>query len=178
MLFRSMNADSNILLLIGPPGTGKTSFIRGLLQHQKTSAIVTYDSEILEKDYVFARFIESASEIMVLEDADTFLKPRKDGNTMMHKFLNVGDGLVTTRRKKMIFSTNLPSTKDIDPALIRPGRCFDIVHFDLLNQTQAESAAQALGVTLGEPKEKWSVADLFNTQKSAINVKQHRVGFI
>mgnify|MGYP003339843314 FL=1 len=175
---RFMNADSNILLLIGPPGTGKTSFIRGLLQHQKTSAIVTYDSEILEKDYVFARFIESASEIMVLEDADTFLKPRKDGNTMMHKFLNVGDGLVTTRRKKMIFSTNLPSTKDIDPALIRPGRCFDIVHFDLLNQTQAESAAQALGVTLGEPKEKWSVADLFNTQKSAINVKQHRVGFI
>jgi hypothetical protein len=173
-----MASDSSILLLIGPPGTGKTSFIRGLLQHRKTSAIVTYDSAILDKDYVFAQFIEGDAEIMVLEDADAFLKTRKEGNTMMHKFLNVGDGLVTTKGKKLIFSTNLPSVKDIDPALMRPGRCFDILTFDLLTQDQAETAAGALGIGLIDSKKEWSIADLFNQQTNTKVLKESKVGFI
>ena len=53
-----MHSSASILLLIGPPGTGKTTFIRGLLQHSEASAIVSYDSNVLEKDYVFANFIE------------------------------------------------------------------------------------------------------------------------
>ena len=119
---RYMDSNANILLLIGPPGTGKTTFIRGLLAHTQSSAVVTYDAAILEKDFLFARFIESDESVMVLEDSDAFLKPRSDGNTMMHRFLNVGDGLVTTKGKKLIFSTNLPSIRDIDDALVRPGR--------------------------------------------------------
>jgi hypothetical protein len=149
---RFMASSANILLLIGPPGTGKTTFIRGLLSHTDSSAMVTYDAAILEKDYLFARFIEDDTNVMVLEDSDAFLKSRSDGNTMMHRFLNVGDGLVTTKGKKMIFSTNLPSIRDIDSALIRPGRCFDIVTFDQLNQTEAtrlqDLPRRYLGITM------------------------------
>jgi hypothetical protein len=36
---RYMASSANILLLIGQPGTGKTSFIRGLLAHTNSSAI-------------------------------------------------------------------------------------------------------------------------------------------
>ncbi len=50
-----MKSNASILLLIGPPGTGKTTFIRGLLQHTNSSAIVTYDASILEKDEVKQR---------------------------------------------------------------------------------------------------------------------------
>jgi energy-coupling factor transporter ATP-binding protein EcfA2 len=159
---RFMDSDASILVLIGPPGTGKTTFIRGLLQHTKSSAIVTYDAAILEKDYVFAQFIEGDTNIMVMEDADTFLRARSDGNTMMHRFLNVGDGLVTTKGKKMIFSTNLPSIRDVDPALIRPGRCFDVVNFDNLTPADAEVLAKKVGSTLEDGKSKYTIAEIFN----------------
>lgn len=176
-----MSSNASILLLIGPPGTGKTTFIRGLLQHTNSSAIVTYDAGILEKDYVFANFIEGDKNVMVMEDADMFLKSRKEGNTMMHKFLNVGDGLVTTRNKKMVFSTNLPSIKDIDPALVRPGRCYDIIHFGELNQAEAEKLAKRAGVTIEGERKKWSIADVFfnqNTNVKAPVVTEAKMGFV
>jgi ATP-dependent 26S proteasome regulatory subunit len=155
-----------------------------MLQHTESSAIVSYDAAVLEKDYVFAQFIEGDKSMMVLEDADMFLKARKEGNTMMHKFLNVGDGLVTTRNKKLIFSTNLPSISDIDPALIRPGRCYDILSFEELNQEQAEKLAKRVGVELTEERNKWSIADVFfnmNTHQfknKALKSVEKKMGFV
>lgn len=174
-----LESSASILLLIGPPGTGKTTFIRGLLQHADTSAIVTYDATILAKDYIFAQFIEGDKNIMVIEDADNFLGARADGNDMMHKFLNVGDGLVTTKGKKLIFSTNLPSIKDVDSALIRPGRCFDIVHFGQMSEDQAVKLADKLGIELvKKPDAMYSVADIFHKQVEAPKAPKRRLGFV
>jgi energy-coupling factor transporter ATP-binding protein EcfA2 len=177
---RYLESPASIILLIGPPGTGKTTFIRGLLHHASKNAIVTYDEKILERDYVFARFLEDDVDVMVIEDADNFLKSRSDGNTMMHRFLNVGDGLISVRGKKLIFSTNLPSIRDVDPALVRPGRCFDVVSFDNYTLEQAQKLSKKLDVSFEEKENKsdtYSLAEVFFKQKNSSPKQIRKMGF-
>ena len=141
---------------------------------------MTYDNSILGKDHVFADFIEGDRNVFVIEDADNFLGAREDGNDFMHKFLNVGDGLVTTKGKKMIFSTNLPSIKDVDPALTRPGRCYDVLDFQELTVEQAQLLADKLGVELPEQeKSTYSIAEVFHKQAATkSNKRKRKLGFV
>lgn len=175
---RYMESSASILILIGPLGTGKTSWIRGLLTATSSSANVTYDEAILSKDSLFSDFIEGSSNVLVIEDADIFLSARKDGNAMMHRFLNVGDGLVTVKGKKIIFSTNLPSIKDIDEALLRPGRCHDVLHFEELTKIQADKLAKKIGINyhFEDGKETFTVAEIFSGVRNAQN-KQPKKNF-
>lgn len=178
---RFMESSAAILLLIGPPGTGKTTFIRGLLHHAQKNAIVTYDEKILERDYVFAQFIEGDAGVMVIEDADNFLRPRDEGNDMMHRFLNVGDGLISLKGKKLIFSTNLPSVRDVDVALTRPGRCFDVITFNNYTLEEAKKLAGKLDVPFDEKESKtdtYSLAELFYKQQNTNPKQEKKMGFV
>src|SRR6266404_2697203 len=49
-------STANVMLLIGPPGTGKTTFIRGLLRSSKMQAWVTYDEAVQRDERLYVRF--------------------------------------------------------------------------------------------------------------------------
>ena len=165
-------SKSNILILQGPPGTGKTTFIKNLLLTLGGSTMVSYDEKILASDGVFANFIEGEDyNSFVIEDADNFLKSRETGNNMITRFLNVGDGLIKLN-KKLIFSTNLANINDIDSALTRPGRCFDIVNFRNLTLAEARVVAKERDLILDETKDVYSLAEIFNSRKMNSAVKK------
>jgi SpoVK/Ycf46/Vps4 family AAA+-type ATPase len=161
---RFIESKSNILILQGPPGTGKTTLIKHLMLAMNNKAYVTYDSRVLSNDGSFARYMEDSSAgAFIIEDADTFLKSRAEGNEMVSRFLNVGDGLIKLKNKKLIFSTNLPNLNDIDSALIRPGRCFGIINFRALTRDEAQVVADKRGFTLEADKKTFTVAEIFNS---------------
>lgn len=173
-----LNSGANVLILIGPPGTGKTTFIKNLIHQAKSNAKVAYDQKVLEGDDFFAGFIEDDCRFLIMEDADTFLESRQDGNTMMHKFLNVSDGLISAADKKLVFSTNLPNVRDIDSALLREGRCFDVVQFRPLDRNEAKAVLAEVGRNHDDLKDgqEFTLAEIFQSQPSG-NKKGRSIGF-
>jgi hypothetical protein len=175
-----LKSSENILLLIGEPGTGKSNFIKYIVSRSKQNALITYDPEIMKKDGIFAMFIEGEYGSLIMEDADTFLGARSEGNQMMAKFLNVGDGIVSMASKKLIFSTNLEKLDDIDPALLRPGRCFAVLQFRKMNFDEAKQFLADHKITSWAPTpgESYSLAELYNHTKQARKVTTKRkLGF-
>ncbi|MGJ3449112.1 hypothetical protein, partial [Enterobacter sp. PTB] len=73
---------------------------------------------------------------------------RNDGNKLISKFLNTADGILPNNKKKLIFTTNLPNIRDVDKALVRPGRCFDVLEIGYLNKEQAAKIADYIQVDL------------------------------
>jgi len=141
-----LRSPATVLILQGPPGSGKTRLVRAILSRiaqtrEETKVMYTGDRKTLESDEIFVDFITGSHAAFVIEDADHLLLARSNGNHDLHRFLTIADGVVRSQGRKIIFTTNLPNVSDIDEALLRPGRCFATVQTRSL--TLAECTALA-----------------------------------
>ena len=135
-----MKSRSNVVLLVGPPGTGKSTYLRAV---SNAFYNVERDIYIMNSDQVLNsanldEFIKATAKgsIFIIEDADRLVGKRSDGNAQMSMLLNQIDGIVVSD-KKFIISTNLASINKVDEALIRPGRCYSVLNFRKLKHTEA-----------------------------------------
>jgi len=130
---------ANVLVLIGPPGTGKSNFILQMMDARGwDDKISMIDRQDVLLNPGLSDYIRScpAGSVVICEDADRLLMSRDLGNDNMSAVLNAAEGIVS-RDVKIIFSTNLESLSGTDDALTRPGRCFDVLRFELLSKEQA-----------------------------------------
>src|SRR6185295_19172744 len=138
-----LEAPECILILLGPPGTGKTRLVRAILAEisrrkgENAEVMYTADKLALAGDEIFVEFITGSHDAFVIEDTDHLLKARTSGNEEMHRFLEIADGVARSQGRKVIFTTNLPNVTDIDDALIRPGRCFAVKTLRSLTSDEA-----------------------------------------
>ena len=176
-----LKSESSILVLLGPPGTAKTSFIRNMIWHGGLNTVFTYEEALLNSDSFFVDFImNDKQDILVVEDADLLLTSREnDGNKVMSKFLNIGDGLANIGYKKMIFTANLTDSASIDDALLRPGRCFDCMEFRKLTYDEACAAANVAELPKPSHNKSYSIAELFAESKGEPQQRKsgRRIGF-
>lgn len=176
-----LESESPVLLLIGPPGSGKTNIIRKFICDSNQDVLLTYNADVAKMDALFDYFYDSKEKYMIIEDADTYISARKNGNDDMKKLLNITDGLTANKTKKVIFSTNLPSRSDIDEALLRPGRCFAVLEIGKMNRQEAIEAAKDIDLdTSLITQSSYTLAELFeikNAPKIFSNVDTKKSGF-
>ena len=156
-------STANVLILLGEPGTGKTSFIRHMLLKDSTTAYTTYDEEVMQDDSIYIKFLKDSDvRYLILEDADLILTDRlHDNNKVMSRILNTADGLMSFKNKKIIFTANIRDTTKIDEALLRRGRCFDTLHFQALSYEDACKAAKSAKLKIPAEERSYTLAELF-----------------
>ncbi len=167
---------ANLLFLIGTPGTGKSTLIRSLCGSLRHRPIVQFAGEKTIKDPAFDAYLAKLpkNSLVIIEDADNIVGKRKDGNHSMSMLLNEIDG-VASKGIKFVISTNLPTLRDVDEALLRPGRLAYSIEFRDLKAEELEEVANELGLER-EVTGPMSLAN-FISPAADINVAKSKFGF-
>lgn len=176
-----LNGSESILLLYGEKGQGKSTLLKYLLHKSGESAMITYQDNIRDLDVMFSRFITGDNKFLIIEDADEFLTKREAGNTSMKRLLNIADGLTSNKDKKVIFTTNLSTLASIDDALLRDGRCYDAIKFEVFTKEETLAVAKTLNITPDQlTKVNYTLAELFAIKNNKLKrrvIKGRSAGF-
>ena len=129
-------------LFIGPPGTGKTSFIFSLAsKFQFKIYIMNFTNEINDIEFTNAlKNMDDDYSILLLEDIDALFNNRQSQTKSFITFsglINCLDGIARKEGLITIMTTNY--VDNLDPALKRPGRVDKLVEFKLPDRNIIEN---------------------------------------
>ena len=140
----SKDPCGRLVVMDGPPGTGKSYAIRAMARSIKATFVLVAPSLVgsLSGPQVIPALLDHRGEgpiVLVLEDADTALVNRKSGGDMgqLSELLNLGDGLLGEMMDIRIIATTNAGRVDMDAAVKRPGRLCRHVNFGPLGSKQA-----------------------------------------
>ena len=156
-LERLRQRSSGLSIFHGPPGCGKTSYVRNLMARLLDTfefyfmPVSTFDS--LDSPRFVRFWLEEAEggkrRIAVVEDAESLLLPRNEGSqSSVSSLLNATDGLLGDHLRLQILCTTNAPVRELDVALTRPGRLVGVREFGRLAPAQARRLAQAKGLKL------------------------------
>jgi hypothetical protein len=138
------------VLLVGPPGNGKTHAVKALVNQLRKPCLYVKSfqaEDSTEHDcirHVFERARKTAPCILVLEDLDSLIN---DGNRSF--FLNELDGFAANSGILTLATTNHPGK--LDPAIVeRPSRFDRKYHFELPGCAERSAYVRRWTDSLGE----------------------------
>jgi hypothetical protein len=165
-----------LLLLHGPPGTGKTTALRALARawHDWCQFDCVLDPEALFSSpaYLMEVALHSAGDcsckdkrhekwrLLLLEDCDELIRGEAKQNTgqALSRLLNLTDGLLGQGRKVLVAITTNEDLARLHPAVVRPGRCLARVEVPALPYAEATAW---LGTPTGVPAGGATLAELY-----------------
>lgn len=129
LIERLPNFENGFVILNGPPGTGKTYFIRSLLSEMasiRSGMICTPSLKFVDDvSALYNVFEEEKKYLMILEDVGDLLAVTSKTENMQGftNLLNFGDGLIGDIFNTIFVLTFNYEVSEIDPAVLRSGRC-------------------------------------------------------
>jgi hypothetical protein len=173
----------------GPPGTGKTSYLRQIMLELKDSHRFYFigsanlrllrDAEFVDFWASERRYHSGTSLVAVLEDAETALMPRRgDDRQEVSLLLNITDGILGQFLRLQVICTINCALAELDQALLRPGRLMAHRFFRPIETERAARLAAKLGKSLPEPPApSYTLAEIFSGQHDTTRRERGRIGF-
>lgn len=173
-------SKSGLALFSGPPGTGKSTYIKYISTKLNKKIIYLPSSaiEVIASPEFLSFIISQKNSILLLEDAEKVLMNREhNANQGVSNILNISDGLLGDCLKIFIIATFNTSRDLIDPALLRKGRLFLEHEFDKLAPEQCNLIYKKMNIdkTASCPM---TLAEIYNQDENYCKVeKKVKVGF-
>lgn len=188
------SGHGKLVIIHGPPGCGKTYFLRAMLRGLRKKYIpwVVSDPEELSRNVKYYYGItdtrtedEKRGHLIIIEDSADLLMSESRGIHFdkIGKMLNMTDGIVGQGRNDLFVMTFNEEIGEIDPAFRRPGRCNAVVNIGKFNADDADFWLHRKGYTGTPPNARMTLAEMYGTLKDgklvqeASTSKKTKVGF-
>ena len=179
------DTSHGLFIFRGDPGTGKTSYIRYLIdvlsETHSFYFIPTMNFQMLT-DTNFTDFwiresesVSDKKKVIILEDAESLLTSRDNG--MLSSLLNIADGLMGDFLQMQIICTANCQMDVIDSAVVRNGRMLIHHEFNKLSRKKAQELCDKRGLELKGDQENYSLGEIYKFKKIDINKQEKKIGF-
>lgn len=160
-----------LILLHGIPGSGKTHYIRYLIQEFTDKQLIYVPPDMtssISTPEFFPFMLQNKDSILIIEDAENIIRSREDKNSTTQSvanLLNLSDGLLGDSLHQPIIATFNCELNSIDSALLRKGRLISQYEFGKLSIENSQKLSNQLGFST-KITEPMTLADIYGQQKA------------